>query len=34
MKRLILLAGAAMLVSAGPALAKPGKGHIKAHKQA
>ena len=32
MKRLILLAGAAMLVSAGPALAKPGKRQSKAHK--
>ena len=32
MKTLILLAGAAMLVSAGPALAKPGKGQSKAHK--
>ena len=32
MKRLILLAGAAMLVSAGPALATPGKGQSKAHK--
>ena len=29
MKTLIFLAGAAMLASAGPALAKPGKGHGK-----
>jgi len=32
MKKLILFAGAAALVSAAPALAKPGKGHGNGHK--